>query len=101
MCIRDRDKENKLSPDVIDGILCEEKKKEDRDAVSYTHLVADVYIIIAITSITEDKRGRKKKNFSAFIVDKGTPCLLYTSVFKTWNWQKASGASQDICAHAA
>ena len=35
--------------------------------------VADVYIIIAITSITEDKRGRKKKNFSAFIVDKGTP----------------------------
>ena len=26
--------------------------------------VADVYIVIAITSITEDKRGRKKKNFS-------------------------------------
>ena len=21
--------------------------------------------------------------------------------FKTWNWQKASGESQDICAHAA
>ena len=35
--------------------------------------VADVYIVIAITSITEDKRGRKKKNFSAFIVEKGTP----------------------------
>ena len=35
--------------------------------------VADVYIVIAITSITEDKRGRKKKNFSAFIVDKGAP----------------------------
>lgn len=35
--------------------------------------VADVYIIIAITSITEDKRGRKKKNFSAFIVEKGAP----------------------------
>ena len=35
--------------------------------------VADVYIIIAITSVTEDKRGRKKKNFSAFIVEKGTP----------------------------
>ena len=35
--------------------------------------VADVYIIIAVTSITEDKRGRKKKNFSAFIVEKGTP----------------------------
>ena len=33
--------------------------------------VADVYIIIAITSVTEDKRGRKKKNFSAFIVEKG------------------------------
>ena len=35
--------------------------------------VADVYIVIAITSVTEDKRGRKKKNFSAFIVEKGTP----------------------------
>ena len=33
----------------------------------------DVYIIIAVTDITEDKRGRKKKNFSAFIVEKGTP----------------------------
>ena len=35
--------------------------------------VGDVYIVIAITSVTEDKRGRKKKNFSAFIVDKGAP----------------------------
>ena len=35
--------------------------------------VADVYIVIAVTSITEDKRGRKKKNFSAFIVDKDAP----------------------------
>ena len=35
--------------------------------------VADVYIVIAITGVTEDKRGRKKKNFSAFIVEKGTP----------------------------
>ena len=35
--------------------------------------VADVYIVIAITSITEYKRGRKKKNFSAFIVEKGAP----------------------------
>ena len=35
--------------------------------------VGDIYIVIAITSITEDKRGRKKKNFSAFIVEKGTP----------------------------
>ena len=35
--------------------------------------VADVYIVIAITNVTEDKRGRKKKNFSAFIVETGTP----------------------------
>ena len=34
---------------------------------------ADVYIIFAITSVVEDARGRKKKNFSAFIVEKGTP----------------------------
>ena len=31
--LRELDKENKLSPDVIDGILCEEKKKEDRDMI--------------------------------------------------------------------
>ena len=24
-----------------------------------------------------------------------------SAVFKTWNWQKTSGESQDICAHAA
>ncbi len=35
--------------------------------------VADVYIIIAYTDIVEDKRGRKVKKFSAFIVEKGTP----------------------------
>lgn len=34
---------------------------------------ADIYIIIAVTDITEDKKGRKKKSFSAFIVEKGTP----------------------------
>ena len=34
---------------------------------------ADVYIIFAITSVVDDARGRKKKNFSAFIVEKGTP----------------------------
>ncbi|MDD2981719.1 MAG: acyl-CoA dehydrogenase family protein, partial [Hespellia sp.] len=34
---------------------------------------ADIYIVIAITDIVEDKRGRKKKIFSAFIVEKGTP----------------------------
>ena len=31
--LRELDKENKLSPDGIDGILCEEKKKEDRDVI--------------------------------------------------------------------
>ncbi len=35
--------------------------------------VADVYIVIAITDIVEDKRGRKQKKFSAFIVEKGDP----------------------------
>ena len=34
---------------------------------------ADIYIVIAITSVVEDRRGRKKKNFSTFIVEKGTP----------------------------
>ena len=34
---------------------------------------ADVYIIIAYTDIVEDKKGRKQKKFSAFIVEKGTP----------------------------
>ena len=33
---------------------------------------ADVYIIIAYTDIVEDKKGRKQKKFSAFIVEKGT-----------------------------
>ncbi len=33
---------------------------------------ADVYIIFAITDIVEDKKGRKQKRFSAFIVEKGT-----------------------------
>lgn len=35
--------------------------------------VADIYIVIAYTDIAEDKRGRKVKRFSAFIVEKGTP----------------------------
>ncbi|MCR5509760.1 MAG: acyl-CoA dehydrogenase family protein, partial [Lachnospiraceae bacterium] len=34
---------------------------------------ADIYIVIAVTDIVEDKRGRKQKRFSAFIVEKGTP----------------------------
>ncbi len=38
---------------------------------------ADIYIIIAITDVVEDKRGRKKKLFSAFIVEKGTPGFTF------------------------
>ena len=38
---------------------------------------ADVYIIIAYTDIVEDKKGRKKKVFSAFIVEKGTPGFTF------------------------
>ena len=34
---------------------------------------ADIYIIIAYTDIVLDKKGRKSKKFSAFIVEKGTP----------------------------
>ena len=34
---------------------------------------ADYYIIIAITSVDTDARGRKKKKFSAFIVEKNDP----------------------------
>lgn len=30
-----------------------------------------------------------------------TMLVCASAVFKTWNWQKASGASQDICTHAA
>ncbi len=35
--------------------------------------VADIYIVIAVTDVIEDKRGRKKKLFSAFIVPKTAP----------------------------
>ena len=38
---------------------------------------ADVYIIIAYTDIVEDKKGRKQKKFSAFIVEKGTPGFTF------------------------
>ncbi|MCD7723905.1 MAG: acyl-CoA dehydrogenase [Clostridiales bacterium] len=34
---------------------------------------ADIYIVIAVTDVVEDKRGRKKKLFSAFIVPKTAP----------------------------
>ena len=37
---------------------------------------ADVYIIIAVTGIVE-KRGRKQKEISAFIVEKGTPGFTF------------------------
>ncbi len=37
---------------------------------------ADVYIIIAVTGIIE-KRGRKQKEISAFIVEKGTPGFTF------------------------
>ena len=39
--------------------------------------VADVYIIIAYTDVVEDKKGRKQKKFSAFIVEKGTPGFTF------------------------
>ena len=38
---------------------------------------ADIYIIIAVTDMVEDKRGRSKKLFSAFIVEKGTPGFTF------------------------
>ena len=38
---------------------------------------ADVYVIFAMTGVTEDKKGRKKKLISAFIVEKGTPGFTF------------------------
>ena len=38
---------------------------------------ADIYIIIAYTDVVEDKRGRKVKKFSAFIVEKDTPGFTF------------------------
>ena len=38
---------------------------------------ADIYIILAYTDIVEDKRGRKQKKFSAFIVEKNTPGFTF------------------------
>jgi alkylation response protein AidB-like acyl-CoA dehydrogenase len=37
---------------------------------------ADVYIVIAVTGVVE-KRGRKQKEISAFIVEKGTPGFTF------------------------
>ncbi|MCH4019491.1 MAG: acyl-CoA dehydrogenase [Erysipelotrichaceae bacterium] len=38
---------------------------------------ADIYIIIAYTDIVLDKKGRKQKRFSTFIVEKGTPGFTF------------------------
>ena len=38
---------------------------------------ADYYIVIAVTDVQVDPRGRKKKSFSAFIVEKGTPGFTF------------------------
>ncbi|WMC93737.1 acyl-CoA dehydrogenase [Kineothrix sp. MB12-C1] len=38
---------------------------------------ADIYIIIAVTSVSTDARGRSKKIISAFIVEKGTPGFTF------------------------
>lgn len=38
---------------------------------------ADIYIVIAITDIQVDAKGRKKKSFSAFIVEKDTPGFTF------------------------
>ena len=44
---------------------------------------------VVVRSVRHDKRGAYHHAVCA------------SAVFKTWNWQKASGESQDICAHAA
>ena len=38
---------------------------------------ADIYVIIAVTDVVTDAKGRKKKRFSAFIVEKGTPGFTF------------------------
>ena len=38
---------------------------------------ADIYVIFATTDVKVDARGRKKKLFSAFIVEKGTPGFTF------------------------
>lgn len=42
----------------------------------YNGSYADVYIVIAVTGVVE-KRGRKMKEISAFIVEKGTPGFTF------------------------
>ena len=43
---------------------------------------ADTYIVIAYTDIKEDDKGRKKKIFSAFIVEKDTPGFTFGTTEK-------------------
>ena len=38
---------------------------------------ADIYIIVAYTDVDVDPKGRKKKRFSTFIVEKGTPGFTF------------------------
>ncbi len=38
---------------------------------------ADIYIVIAYTDIVTDKKGRKQKRFSTFIVEKDTPGFTF------------------------
>ncbi len=38
---------------------------------------ADIYIVIAVTDEVLDKKGRKQKKFSAFIVEKNTPGFTF------------------------
>ena len=38
---------------------------------------ADIYIVIAVTQVDVDPKGRKRKKFSAFIVEKDTPGFTF------------------------
>ena len=38
---------------------------------------ADIYVVFAITDIVTDKKGRPKKEITAFIVEKGTPGFTF------------------------
>ena len=51
---------------------------------------ADFYIIIAYTDIVEDRRGRKVKKFSAFIVEKGTPGFTFGTKEKKMGDRKST-----------
>ena len=57
---------------------------------------ADVYIVIAVTGIIE-KRGRKLKEISAFIVDKGTPGFSFGTKEKKMGIRGSS--TYELCIH--